>query len=154
MRQRLHSTSPLRPSSTNCWSEGSATPPSCRSDTGRPLQHFIDAAWPLAAKAITTACWRRTSHPPGKPEKRRSAKEPAKGKGRRPIRPPPLQGQTWLRTYFRLPSVRSAESLATKAAPHQFEPRPLGLIVVILLMPLAVKSLVNALQSPLLRSVS
>ncbi len=56
--------------------------------------------------------------------------------------------------YFRFASVRSADSLAIKAAPHQFEPRPLGLIAVTLLLPLAVKSLVNALQSPLLKLVS
>ena len=56
--------------------------------------------------------------------------------------------------YFRLPRVRSADSLATKAAPHQDEPTPLALIAVTLFNPVAVGSLVKALQSPLLKSVS
>src|SRR5262245_23049341 len=67
MRPLPHSTSPLRPSSTNCLSEGSAARPLCRSGTGRRLQHFIDAAWRLVAKAITTPCRRRSSHPRSKP---------------------------------------------------------------------------------------
>ena len=55
--------------------------------------------------------------------------------------------------YFRLADVRSADSLAMKVEPHQLEPRPVGLIGVTLVVPLAVKSPVKALQSPLLRSV-
>ena len=43
---------------------------------------------------------------------------------------------------------------ATLAEPHHFEPKPLGLIAVTLPVPLAVKSLVKALQSPFFRSVS
>src|SRR5262245_24710075 len=56
--------------------------------------------------------------------------------------------------YFKLPSVRSAESLAIKVAPHQFDPNPLGLIGVTSITPEAPGSLVKALQSPLLRLVS
>src|SRR5258708_36334229 len=49
--------------------------------------------------------------------------------------------------------LRSNESLATKAAPHQLEPGPPGLIAV-LNTPLAGWSFVKALQSPLFRLVS
>jgi hypothetical protein len=57
--------------------------------------------------------------------------------------------------YFRLViAVRSAESLAIPAAPHQLEPAPIGLIGVTLVLPPAVKSLVKALQSPFDRLVS
>lgn len=55
--------------------------------------------------------------------------------------------------YFRLPSVRSADNLAMKLAPHQLEVGP-PLIAFRPAVPLAVGSLVKALQSPLLRSVS
>ncbi|MGY3586040.1 hypothetical protein ACVIGB_004900 [Bradyrhizobium sp. USDA 4341] len=57
--------------------------------------------------------------------------------------------------YFRLDiAVRSTESLAIPAAPHQLEPVPPGLIGVTLVVPPAVKSLVKALQLPFDRSVS
>ncbi len=57
--------------------------------------------------------------------------------------------------YFRLAAaVRSTESLATPAAPHQFDPAPPGLIDVTLVVPEALKALVKALQSPFDRSVS
>jgi hypothetical protein len=57
--------------------------------------------------------------------------------------------------YFRLAiAVRSTESLAMPAAPHQFEPVPPGLIGVTLVVPEALKALVKALQLPLFRSVS
>ncbi len=57
--------------------------------------------------------------------------------------------------YFRLViAVRSADSLAMPAAPHQLEPTPVGLIAVMLVVPLALKSLVKALQSPFERLVS
>ncbi len=61
-----------------------------------------------------------------------------------------LSGTDLSFAYFRLPSVRSADNLATKAAPHQLEPGP-KLIAVWLVEPPAVGSLVKALQSPLLR---
>jgi hypothetical protein len=58
-------------------------------------------------------------------------------------------------------AVRSAESLTIPAAPHQFEPTPVGLIGVTkvprfvpLMLPRAEKSLVKALQSPFDRLVS
>src|SRR5579864_599898 len=58
-------------------------------------------------------------------------------------------------SYFRLViAVRSADSLAMPAAPHQLEPAPVGLIDVMLPVPLALKALVKALQLPLFRSVS
>src|SRR6266702_3841683 len=57
-------------------------------------------------------------------------------------------------TYFRLLiAVRSKDSLAIPAEPHQFEPAPPGLIAVTLVVPVALKALVKALQSPLFRSV-
>src|SRR3954453_13971355 len=57
--------------------------------------------------------------------------------------------------YFRLLiAVRSNDSLAMPAAPHQLEPAPPGLIAVTLVVPVALKALVKALQSPLFRSVS
>src|SRR4051795_11097996 len=57
--------------------------------------------------------------------------------------------------YFRLlMAVRSNDSLAMPAAPHQLEPAPPGLIAVTLVVPVALKALVKALQSPLFRSVS
>ena len=57
--------------------------------------------------------------------------------------------------YFRLlMAVRSAESLAMPAAPHQFEPAPPGLIGVMLVVPDALKALVKALQLPFERFVS
>src|ERR1700719_3689475 len=59
------------------------------------------------------------------------------------------------KSYFRLVmAVRSAESLTMPAAPHQFEPLPPGLIGVTLVVPEALKALVNALQLPFDRSVS
>ena len=48
----------------------------------------------------------------------------------------------------------STESLAMNAAPHQSEPTPVGLIGVTAVVPVAVWSLVKALQSPWFRSVS
>src|SRR5580698_5546168 len=58
-------------------------------------------------------------------------------------------------TYFRLViAVRSTESLAMPAAPHQFEPTPVGLIGVTLVVPEPLKALVKALQLPFDRSVS
>src|SRR3978361_427921 len=57
--------------------------------------------------------------------------------------------------YFRLLiAVRSNDSLAMPAAPHKLEPAPPGLIAVTLVVPVALKALVKALQSPLFRSVS
>ena len=44
--------------------------------------------------------------------------------------PPPVEGYKEAGTYFRLASVKSDESLATKVEPHQLEPRPPGLIAV------------------------
>ena len=42
-------------------------------------------------------------------------------------------GMSWLTRYFKLVSVvRSNEALTTKAAPHQSEPSPLGLVDVML----------------------
>ena len=38
--------------------------------------------------------------------------------------PPPFPGRDLGFAYFRLPSVRSADNLATKAAPHQLEAGP------------------------------
>src|ERR1700694_3136699 len=55
-------------------------------------------------------------------------------------------------SYFRLViAVKSAESLTMPAAPHQFEPVPPGLIGVTLVVPEALKALVNALQLPFAR---
>ena len=51
-------------------------------------------------------------------------------------------------------AVRSAESLAMPAAPHQFEPAPLGLMGVTKVVPEALKALVKALQLPFDRLVS
>lgn len=57
--------------------------------------------------------------------------------------------------YLRLAAaVRSADSLTIPAAPHQFEPTPVGLIGVKLPSNLPVKSPVNALQLPFERLVS
>src|SRR5258708_13319699 len=57
-------------------------------------------------------------------------------------------------TYFKFViAVRSAESLATPALPHQFEPAPVGLIGVTLVVPVALKALVKPLQLPFDRSV-
>ena len=57
--------------------------------------------------------------------------------------------------YFRLViAVRSAESLTMPVAPHQLEPKPLGLMAVVLPGMLALKALVSAAQLPLLRLVS
>jgi hypothetical protein len=67
--------------------------------------------------------------------------------------PPPADDV--ISAYFRLAmAVRSNLPVATKAAPHQLEPNPPGLIGVKLDVKVAVWSLVKALQSPLLRSVS
>src|SRR5262245_20612167 len=67
--------------------------------------------------------------------------------------PPPAVGT--YRLYFRLAmAVRSNLPVTTKLAPHQLEPNPPGLIAVKSPVNRAVWSLVNALQSPLLRSVS
>jgi hypothetical protein len=63
--------------------------------------------------------------------------------------------RTQERVYFRLvAAVRSTESLAMPAAPHQFEPVPPGLIGVTLVVPEALKALVKALQLPFDMSVS
>ena len=43
-------------------------------------------------------------------------------KGRRPF-PAAAQSGSDIQSYFRLPSVRDVDSLATKAAPHQFDSR-------------------------------
>lgn len=58
--------------------------------------------------------------------------------------------------YFKLVStVRSKAALTTKAAPHQFDPSPLGLIAVILPgLNVALKSEVRTLQFAFVRSVS
>ena len=57
--------------------------------------------------------------------------------------------------YFRLAAaVRSNLPVTTKLALHQLEPKPPGLIGVKLAVKVAVWSLVNALQSPLFKSVS
>lgn len=57
--------------------------------------------------------------------------------------------------YFKLViAVRSNESLAIPAAPHQLEPTPVGLIGVTLVVPVPLKAPVKALQLPLFRSVS
>ncbi len=56
--------------------------------------------------------------------------------------------------YLMLLRLVAKDSLATNAALHQLEPSPLGLIAVTLVVPVAVWSLVKALQSPLLRLVS
>ena len=73
---------------------------------------------------------------------------------RRQIALPPLL-QIRKNNYFRLViAVRSTESLAMPAAPHQFEPTPVGLIGVTLVVPEALKALVKALQLPFDRSVS
>src|SRR5438046_8366771 len=53
-------------------------------------------------------------------------------------------------SYFRLViAVRSTESLAMPAVPHQLEPVPSGLIGVTLVVPEALKAPVKALQLPL-----
>jgi hypothetical protein len=76
-----------------------------------------------------------------------------KQKGRQTALPPPRSLERM--TYFRLViAVRSAESLAMPAAPHQFEPVPSGLIAVTLVVPEALKAPVKALQLPFDRSVS
>ena len=75
-------------------------------------------------------------------------------KGRQ-IAPPPLPQSPKKKAYFRLvTAVRSKDSLAMPAAPHQLEPAPPGLIGVMLVVPVALNALVKALQLPLLRSVS
>ena len=57
--------------------------------------------------------------------------------------------------YFRFViAVRSNLPVTTNVEPHQVEPKPSGLIAVKLPVNVAVWSLVNALQSPLFRSVS
>ena len=56
-------------------------------------------------------------------------RRPIKKKGGGRFQPPPNQGQVF-QSYFKLPSVRSADSLAMKAAPHQFDCEPTGLIEV------------------------
>ena len=67
----------------------------------------------------------------------------------------PLFLQSRKKNYFRLViAVRSAESLTIPAAPHQLEPAPPGLIDVTLVVPEALKALVNALQLPFDKSVS
>ncbi len=78
--------------------------------------------------------------------------QPTKKGGRQNNLPPPIFEKI---AYFRLViAVRSAESLAMPAAPHQLEPTPVGLIAVMLLVPEPLKALVKALQSPFDRLVS
>jgi hypothetical protein len=73
-------------------------------------------------------------------------------RGRQITLPPPIFEKT---AYFRLViAVRSAESLAMPAAPHQFEPTPVGLIGVRLVDPEPLNALVKALQSPFDKLVS
>src|SRR5881392_3630328 len=84
----------------------------------------------------------------------RPAPHAPKAKGRQVALPPSIKS---LReeAYFRLLiAVRSNDSLAMPAAPHQLEPAPPGLIAVTLVVPVALNALVKALQSPLFRSVS
>jgi hypothetical protein len=86
----------------------------------------------------------------GRPSPIRVHRQKKRG-GRSLCRPRGLDGMT----YFRLViAVRSAESLAMPAAPHQLEPAPVGLIEVMLLVPAELKALVKALQLPFDRSVS
>ena len=75
-------------------------------------------------------------------------------KGGEPITVAALSGTDLGFSYFRLPSVRSADSLATKAALHQLELDAAIDRVQAGDGPVAVGSLVKALQSPLFRSVS
>src|ERR1700704_1142609 len=70
-------------------------------------------------------CGSTCSSPPS-PTQTRLARRKTKG---RQIALPPRRLERM--TYFRLViAVRSAESLTMPAAPHQFEPNPLGLIAV------------------------
>src|SRR5664279_3277247 len=79
---------------------------------------------------------------------------PQNSKRRQIALPPSFRNRRKL-VYFRLViAVRSTESLAMPVAPHQFDPVPFGLIGVTLVVPEALKAPVNALQLPLLRSVS
>ncbi len=52
-----------------------------------------------------------------------------KEKGRR-LFPAAAQSGSDIQSYFRLPSVSDVVSLATKAAPHQFDSEPVGLIAI------------------------
>src|SRR6266700_4294135 len=62
--------------------------------------------------------------------------------GRSLCRPRPQISRTI--AYFRLViAVRSAESLTMPAAPHQFDPAPVGLIEVMLVVPVALNALVK-----------
>src|SRR5215470_1285393 len=61
-----------------------------------------------------------------------------KAKGRQVALPPSKSSRE--ETYFRLLiAVRSKDSLAMPAAPHQLEPAPPGLIAVTLVVPVALK---------------
>src|SRR5712664_2259945 len=120
------------------------------------------ASPPPAAPATMTAAVRRKTAPnspgfdlmPGpvqtagrsqlSPKKKRAA---ASFEARRP------SGLTMKNDYFRSDAARSTEPFTTKVAPHHLEAGPPGLIGV-LNTPVAVWSLVKALQSPLFRSVS
>ena len=67
---------------------------------------------------------------------RRSRRNDASKQKGRQIALPPLVSRLGTKTYFRLViAVRSNESLAMPAAPHQFEPVPPGLIGVTLVVP-------------------
>ena len=107
--------------------------PSSRSATARRWPHSIAAGWRSsregdAAISVREARWRRRAIIRASDRKRRAAAG---------SQPPPRDGDS-ASTYLRLLSVRSAESLAMKAAPHQLEPMPPGLIGVTWSVPVAV----------------
>src|SRR5262245_3187383 len=140
--------------STNCCSESCPAPPSCRSATAQPLRRFTSAGWPSTGRAIISWSGRQISCPPSDQDKYQGQKSRIrKRKGGGPEMVAALSGTDFGFAYFRLPSVRSADSLAMKLASHQLEVGP-ALIAFRPPVPLAVGSLVKALQSPLLRSVS
>jgi hypothetical protein len=131
-----------------------------------PLRDAV--TWPFAAHAqqaakLPTGSWigvtAARSMPTSSGSRSMSFSPAVAAKGTYPIwvaareEPPPAVGK--YRLYFRLAmAVRSNLPVTTKLAPHQLEPNPPGLIAVKSPVNRAVWSLVKALQSPLLRSVS
>jgi hypothetical protein len=84
---------------------------------------------------------------------RRARRRRLKEKGRRLSAATAPSGSD-LQSYFKLPSVRSADSLAMKVAPHQFDFTPVGSMVLGVPPKTPPGSLVKALHSSLLKSVS
>ena len=129
-------------------SSGLPTRPSSRSATARHLRHSISAGSRSTAKAITTPCKRRILHRRARAKSAdRQRERAATGRGRRPFG-----------TDLQFSLLQAAERQVGRQLGDEGRTAPAGawaeLIAVTLDVPVAVGSLVKALQSPLFRSVS